>query len=180
MIFVYFIFMPVTRPKFIKGPGIAFVTTTVREWKPLLRRDIIAEKVLTIISNVTKSMSGKLYGYVIMPHHIHILVGLPEIEQLNKYMKRIKSLSSRTIKNHMYRCSDHLFVRAGQGIWKRRFDDVIIFSEKQFIRKLNYIHNNPVKAGFVGNSTEWKYSSAGDWSGKRGLIEVCYDLSSLF
>lgn len=39
-------------------------------------------------------------------------------------------------------------------------------------QKLDYIHNNPVKAGFVENPEDYLYSSARDYSGRQGLIKV--------
>ena len=41
-----------------------------------------------------------------------------------------------------------------------RFDNVLVYSPKAFRTKLEYIHNNPVKAGLVGKPEDWKYSSA--------------------
>jgi hypothetical protein len=39
-------------------------------------------------------------------------------------------------------------------------------------QKLNYIHNNPVKSGFVTEKTQWKYSSARNLSGEEPAIEI--------
>jgi len=58
-------------------------------------------------------------------------------------------------------------------LWKPRFDDIVIKSEKQFRIKLDYIHNNPVKSGFVISPTDWRFSSAGDWLDMQpGLIPI--------
>ena len=62
----------------------------------------------------------------------------------------------------------------------RRFDDLIIYSEKQLRIKLEYIHNNPVRAGLTENALDWKYSSAVDWlSDKKGMIDIVKDYSWL-
>jgi hypothetical protein len=47
--------------------------------------------------------------------------------------------------------------------WKQRFDDLVIWLEKQFRIKVDYIHNNPVKAGLVERAVDYPYSSARDW-----------------
>lgn len=39
-------------------------------------------------------------------------------------------------------------------------------------QKLDYIHNNPVKRGYVSEAVHWRYSSASNYAGKMGLIEV--------
>ena len=40
--------------------------------------------------------------------------------------------------------------------------------------KADYIHNNPVEAGFVNEPHHWKYSSAADYAGEKGLLEIDY------
>ena len=58
-------------------------------------------------------------------------------------------------------------------LWKPRFDDLIVNSEKQLKIKMEYIHNNPVKAGFVEHAEDWTYSSAVDWlTARRGLLSI--------
>lgn len=43
-----------------------------------------------------------------------------------------------------------------------------------FYQKLEYIHMNPVEAGFVENAEDYLYSSTRDYYGKKGLVELCY------
>ena len=38
----------------------------------------------------------------------------------------------------------------------------------------DYLHYNPVEAGFVSRTTDWKYSSAVDYNGGKGLIEIMH------
>lgn len=39
-------------------------------------------------------------------------------------------------------------------------------------QKMAYLHNNPVKSGFVSDPADWRYSSASDYLGGKGLIPV--------
>ena len=48
----------------------------------------------------------------------------------------------------------------------------MIENEAVLRQKLEYIHNNPVKRGYVELAEHWRYSSAGDYAGKPGLISV--------
>jgi len=41
-------------------------------------------------------------------------------------------------------------------------------------QKANYLHDNPVTAGFVTEASHWKYSSAVDYSGGKGLVDIMY------
>ena len=47
-----------------------------------------------------------------------------------------------------------------------------MFSENFIWDKINYIHNNPVRAGFVENQWDWLYSSATNYQDMENLIEV--------
>jgi len=60
------------------------------------------------------------------------------------------------------------------------FDDLVISSEKQFRIKLEYIYNNPVKAGLVTTAVDYPYSIARNWVGERkGLVEIDKDFGWL-
>jgi len=45
-------------------------------------------------------------------------------------------------------------------------------TDAMMIEKIKYIHQNPVKRGYVDNAVHWRYSSARDYDGVKGLIEV--------
>jgi hypothetical protein len=47
-----------------------------------------------------------------------------------------------------------------------------IYSDKFIEQKLEYIHNNPVRAGIVREPVEYVYSSAGCYAGEKGVLNV--------
>jgi hypothetical protein len=49
----------------------------------------------------------------------------------------------------------------------------LIQNEKMMRQKIDYIHNNPVKRGYVDDAVHWRYSSARSYAGDDGLLEVC-------
>ena len=57
-------------------------------------------------------------------------------------------------------------------IWQEGYQPKLIQLDKMMIKLINYIHQNPVKRGFVDMSEHWRYSSARDYLGVNGLIEV--------
>ncbi len=58
-------------------------------------------------------------------------------------------------------------------MWRQRFDDLVIWSEKQFRVKVEYIHSNPVRAGLAAKAEDYPLSSAGDWlCGRPGKMAV--------
>ena len=58
------------------------------------------------------------------------------------------------------------------AVWLEWIDAQEIFLNDYFNQKLNYIHYNPVKAEFVNREEDYRYSSAIDWGGGKGLLEV--------
>ena len=62
-------------------------------------------------------------------------------------------------------------VKKGQ-FWQQHNQPVELWSPEVILQKANYIHNNPVDAGLVLEPWHWKYSSAIDYSGGKGLLEI--------
>lgn len=116
-----------------------------------------------ILSNLVDKHQASLYGYALMPNHIHLLLQLMGgIRGLGNFVRDFKSLSARQL------------YPACHGIWMPRYDELTIVSERQFRVKLEYIHNNPVKAGLADEPQHYKFSSAKLWMDERSgsLIEV--------
>ena len=153
----------------LKGPAIAFVTTTVYNRKPILDTKQIVAILLKELLNITTLFKLSIISYVIMPSHIHLLIGFPMIENLSKIIQGFKSVTSKQVRRlSLIELADNNY-----KLWKPRFDDLIITSEKQLKIKMEYIHNNPVKAGLVDKADMWAYTSAGNWlSGRNGLIPI--------
>ena len=59
-------------------------------------------------------------------------------------------------------------------LWNQINQPIELYNSEIFYQKLNYIHHNPVEAGFVEKEEDWIYSSARDFRGKNGLIELSY------
>jgi len=164
----------------IEEPGLTFVTTTVVDWTPIFNVHPVAKQILLTLEGNIRQYKACLVAYVLMPSHIHMMIYLPEISFLSKFIQAFKSISSRRVKGICIKTYSHRFVKNGRfGLWKPRFDDFIINDKRQFHTKLDYIHNNPVRAGLVLQATDWPYSSASDWAGnKPGFLpidkSICY------
>jgi len=58
--------------------------------------------------------------------------------------------------------------------WQHNNKPIALWTPKVIEQKADYIHNNPVEAGFVSEPWHWQYSSAADYSGGKGLIDIAY------
>lgn len=136
--------MPTTgRTKFTE-PKLFFVTTTTLNHERLFARSELCDQVEGMLFRVAQNTKTALMAYCVMPSHIHLIVGHNDGGPgISKFMQSFKSLVS------------HVLFKERHGIWTPRFDDVILVSEHVFLTKLNYIHENPVRAGLVSKAEDW-------------------------
>ena len=100
-------------------------------------------------------------------------------------MRDFKRHTATQLKNHfLEKDSGHPYVQAFKEvalahrkdnrfqIWQERLYAHILLSEKRFHQKLDYIHMNPVKAGLVRRPEDYNWSSAIDFAGGKGFIEL--------
>ncbi|MEO7993811.1 MAG: transposase [bacterium] len=93
----------------------------------------------------------KLYAWVIMPNHVHVLVETMPGNSLGTIVKKWKGASARIC--------NQLLGRTGE-FWYREYYDRYIRDSDHFARAVQYIHENPVVAGLVKLAAEWPWSSA--------------------
>jgi len=89
-----------------------------------------------------------VYGYVVMPEHVHLLVDEPERGCLAQMLQSLKQSVART-----------LALRAAESFWQARYYDFNVWSERKFVEKLRYIHRNPIERGLVKCPEDWLWSS---------------------
>ncbi len=97
-----------------------------------------------------------------MPDHVHALIWFPQAGQLSLFMDEWKSQSSQTIKT-LYRTRYLKYWQElddTQPVWQARYYDFNIWSRRKVEEKLEYMHLNPVRAGFVKRAVDWKWGSA--------------------
>jgi putative transposase len=102
-----------------------------------------------------------IFGYVLMPNHVHLLLGEPKLHLLADTLRALKTQTSRQLKG------DH------KQFWQRRYFDRNIITQTEFSEKLQYMHRNPVAAGIVEKAEDWSWSSYRHWlTGERGCVEI--------
>jgi putative transposase len=103
-----------------------------------------------------------VYGYVVMPEHIHMLVNEPEQNSLSRVMQSMKQSVARA-----------LALRAADPFWQARYYDFNVWSEHKFVEKLRYIHRNPVMRGLVARPEDWVWSSFRHYADAEvGRVEI--------
>jgi len=114
----------------------------------------------------------KIYGYVIMPEHVHLVIRPPDEMKLGLVIREIKSKMAREyfegFKNMNYD-SPHVF-------WQKRCYDHNCRSSETVMEKINYCHNNPVVRRLVETPEEWDFSS---YNYYKGVVDVPLEMDEI-
>jgi putative transposase len=94
-----------------------------------------------------------VYGFVVMPEHVHLLISEPERDTVANAIQSLKISAAKRPRK--------LGAVPGAvcAFWQKRYYDRNEWDHKEFIEKLKYIHRNPVKRGLVESPEDWRWSS---------------------
>ena len=148
-----------------------FVTTTVTSFAKVFVDTRYCDIFVAHIKHYQEIYQFKIYGYVIMPTHFHWIVQTePTLGTISDIMRDIKKFTAWDVMDALEQDGRNallkLFRQKAVGLqqrrkfWMSRFDDEVIRNREMILTKLEYIHNNPVKASLVANQEDYKYSSA--------------------
>jgi putative transposase len=149
-----------------------FVTFSTYRRRPHLTHPAAKFIVQWGINGMRKHYAVKILGYVIMPTHVHLVLVPPIHLTLMNIIKSFKSVTTRAILAdaglvEMLERSQLTDSHGGRRIWQHRGYDHNCRTSSAVIEKINYCHNNPVKAGLVNKPTDWEWSSARWYAGLR-------------
>ncbi|MBS3915396.1 MAG: transposase [Bacteroidetes bacterium] len=148
--------------------GLYFYTATCNTWKKILLGKNEHEIIMNSMRYFTRQKICKIYGFVIMPNHIHMIVAIHD-ENLKSFQQRFLKFTAHQIvmlfkkeKNNLLKelhstQSDRRF-----HIWERRSKWKAIYNSDEFYNALNYTHNNPLQKHWklVANPADYISSSA--------------------
>ena len=118
-------------------------------------------------------------GYVVMPEHVHLLIGEPKSGNPSTVMHSLKLRVSKRMRRGRRKMpaiqKSFAFHRLAQAprFWQARFYDFNVYSAKKRREKLEYMHRNPVTRRLVKDPKDWIWSSSASYS-RRGtpLLEI--------
>jgi putative transposase len=139
-----------------------FITFTVDRRRRLLDHDRPKRMLLGVLNGELSASAARCIGYVVMPDHAHVLVWFPKIGELSRFMHGLKRKSSFHIRNWYREEAANYFRGFGEGdrFWLPKYHAFEIYSRTKLEEKLNYMHENPVRAGLVERAVDWPWSSA--------------------
>lgn len=151
-----------------------FLTFTVVEWMEVFHK----EKYKAILYESLKYCISKkklnVHSFCVMPNHVHFIWSIQENE-ISRVIRDFKSFTSRSIRKIMeneisayWKLKLEIMLETGKSnsrnkdfqFWQQHNHPILLDSNELIDSRINYIHQNPVKAGFVFNEEEWVDSSA--------------------
>jgi len=170
-----------SRYKFTQLDQPHFMTLTVLNWIPVFTRP---ETVAVFFDSLQHLIQEglKLYAYVVLENHIHLVA---QSQNLEKDIARLKSFTSRQLLRYLQEKKASILLTQFEfykkahkndrtyQFWQEGVHPELIHNKEMMCQKVNYIHENPVKRGYVDLVEHWRYSSARNYLGQEGMLEVC-------
>jgi putative transposase len=173
--------------KFKDNSKLYFVSFAIVNWIDLFIRESYKDTLIKSIIYCQEKKDLELYGWCIMTSHVHLIIGTRG-NALSNIMRDLKRHTSEqlhlAIKNNqtesrrewilwmMERAAAKTKSNTKFQLWQNESHPIELTNNIIAHQKLNYLHYNPVEAGFVLRQEDWKYSSAIDYNGGKGLLEI--------
>jgi putative transposase len=146
-----------------------FFTQTIHGFVNLLTQDSIKMLIINSLQFLVQQKYIEIYGYVIMPNHIHLLLRVLKSETKESPMASFAKFSAHQFKKYLQINDSDLLDRfksdkndRSHQFWKRDPLAIPITSEEILFQKLEYIHNNPLgkKWNNCMHPEDYRWSSA--------------------
>ncbi|WP_145857221.1 REP-associated tyrosine transposase [Pedobacter suwonensis] len=167
--------------------GIYFLTFTIVDWVDIFTRISYKEIIINSLKYCQSNKGLKLYAYCLMTNHIHLIASASSGIKLFEIIRDFKKFTNKAIITEInsgnesrkkwllnkFEFAGRYFTRIeNYKVWQDGYHAVELISPEFTFQKLNYIHQNPVTAGIVSEPENYIYSSATNYHGLRGLIEI--------
>nr|WP_197528575.1 transposase [Aeoliella mucimassa] len=151
------------------------------DWLPVFTRTEAVQVILDSWAYLQSNNRMTLFAFVVLENHLHFIASS---DQLAKELGDFKSYTARRLidllkgahaktllKQLAFGKQAHKNDRQYQ-LWQEGSKPKQITSDEMMLQKIEYIHSNPVKRGYVDDPVHWRYSSARNYAGMPGVLEV--------
>ena len=175
--------------KFFDPQGLYFISFAVINWIDVFIRNEYKDIILKSWKYCIENKGLEIYGWCIMTSHIHMIIGSNK-NKPEDIVRDMKSYTSTQLKKAitenpqesrkewmmemMHKAGEKNSNNDGFQFWQQHNQPILLDNNYLMDQKLEYIHLNPVEAGIVEQPEDYLYSSARDFAGKKGLIDICY------
>jgi len=158
-----------------------FLTATVLEWLPVFTRQETVDILFDSWKYLQEKQELRLYGFVVLENHLHVVA---QSNNLPATWTKFKSYTARRIIDYLRHHRLEMFLKHMRlsskaqrndrtyQFWQESSHPQMIDSRKMLVQKLDYIHQNPVKRGYVDRAEYWRWSSAGSYAGMESPVQM--------
>ena len=167
-----------------------FLTLTIIQWADIFSRPVYKDIFMDSLKFCVEKKGLILYAYVVMTNHVHLIAAAQEGYKLANILRDLKRFTARQLYQVLLVEPTEsrrfwlrwIFESEGQRsscnenmrVWIHENHPVHLFDSAIAKQKLNYLHQNPVKAGICFSAEHYVYSSAANYAGEVGLMEVTF------
>ncbi|WP_443944672.1 REP-associated tyrosine transposase [Pedobacter sp. AW1-32] len=172
----------------IRDPdAIYFLTFTIVDWVDIFTRIVYKDIVIDALKFAQSKKGMSIYGYCLMTNHIHLIAASKENFKLFEAIRDFKKFTNKAIIKEITEGNEsrkkwllNKFSFAGRysqqvenyKVWQNGYHAIQLDDFKLTVQKLNYIHQNPVRAGIVYEPEDYIYSSASNYSSLPSILKV--------
>lgn len=164
-----------------------FITTTVVDWIDIFTRPQYKHIILDALTYCQQNKGLKIYAWVLMSNHLHAIVSSGNELRVSDIIRDFKKFTSKQILNQLktdmqesrrqwmvghFNLTPNNKEITHHRFWQEGYYPELISTYDFYKQKLNYIHNNPVKQEIVSRQEDYQYSSAIDYAGGKGLLNI--------
>lgn len=169
----------------IKKNGSYFLTLTVVGWVDVFTRQNHKDAIIDSLRYCIQHKGLNVYSYCLMTNHLHMIVNADAPFELKDVIRDFKRHTVKVIINQIKNEPESrrkwmlkVFKQEGAKnrknkrykFWQTGSHAIELTTERLTWIRINYIHNNPVAAGFVSKPEGWKYSSASNYLDKESVL----------
>ncbi len=143
-----------------------FVTFSCYDRRPYFISPHTYDLFLQCLEDMRVHFDMCIYGYVVMPDHVHLLLNEPPQAKLANAMHYLKLSFAKRLRS----CTP---ARENGTFWQKRYHDRNLRDYREFTIKLRYLHRNPLKRGLVQSALDWKWSSYRHYALREvGVVQI--------
>ncbi|MGE0019407.1 MAG: transposase [Draconibacterium sp.] len=167
--------------KFLNPEGVYFVSFAVQGWTDVFTRNEYKNILIDNLKYCQTHKGLEIFAWCIMTNHVHLIIRAGGDIHLSDILRDYKKYTSKAIIKaitdniqesrkewllHQFKTNE------GYRFWRNSNNPIELWSNKVIDQKIDYIHQNPVEAGLVFRPEDYVYSSAADYAGDNGLLDI--------
>ena len=157
-----------------KDSPVHYLTSVANNRLPVFQTDRLKNLVCEALNEARTSANFLIFAYVIMPNHLHALIGSQrKPSEVLRYVNGISGhrvinfLKEKGFESSLQKLKREDGVRQHKySLWDHHPNLKLITTENGLMEKANYIHQNPVRAGLVERAEDYHWSSIRCWQRK--------------